>query len=157
MKPRFGSPNYHFPSPQRQKDKLTPQFESMIESFITDSTAGIEPEYVLVLETTGKIDDFERAIRAVPGLEWLAEIDTDEIKADDDFFEITKIGKRLFYNQIDDITTKQSSDIWKALKDNGFIDKNEYITDKPLDDFTEFIPEGLAQYSDTIISVINKN
>ena len=36
------------------------------------------------------------------------------------------------------------------------LDKNEYITDKPLDDFTEFIPEGLAQYSDTIISVINK-
>ena len=156
MKPRFGSPNYHFPSPQRQKDKLTPQFESMLESFITDSTAGIEPEYVLVLETTGKIDDFERAIRAVPGLEWLAEIDTDEIKADDDFFEITKIGKRLFYNQIDDITTKQSSDIWKALKDNGFIDKNEYITDKPLDNFTKFIPESLAEYSDTIMFVINK-
>jgi len=156
MKTGFGSSNYHFPLPQKQKNKLTPQFESMLQKFITDSTEGIEPEYVLVLETTGKIDNFERAVRAVPGLEWLAEIDTDEIKADDDFFEITKIGKRLFYNQIDDITTKQSSDIWKVLKDNGFIDKNEYITDKPLDDFTKFIPESLAEYSDTIMSVINK-
>jgi len=156
MKPRFGSPNYHFPSPQRQKDKLTPRFESMLQSFITDSTAGIEPEYVLVLETTGKIEDFKRAIQAVPGLEWLAEIDTDEIEADDDFFEIAKIGKRLFYEQVDDITTKQSSDIWMALKDNGFIDKNGYITDKHLDDFTEFISEGLAEYTDTIMSVINK-
>ena len=45
MKPRFGSPNYHFPSPQRQKDKLTRRFESMLQSFITDSTAGIEPEF----------------------------------------------------------------------------------------------------------------
>ncbi len=156
MKTGFGSSNYHFPSPQRQKERLTPRFESMIQSFITDSAAGIEPEYVLVLETTGKIDDFERAIRAVPGLEWLAEIDTDEIEADDDFFEIAKIGKWLFYNQIDDITTKQSSYIWTALKDNGFIDKKEYITDKHLDDFTEFIPEGLAQYSDKIMSVINE-
>jgi hypothetical protein len=64
MKPRFGSPNYHFPSPQRQKEKLTSRFESMLQSFITDSTAGIEPEYVLVLETTGKIEDFKRAIQA---------------------------------------------------------------------------------------------
>lgn len=49
MKTGFGSSNYHFPSPQMQKDKLTPRFESMIESFITDSTEGIEPEYVLVV------------------------------------------------------------------------------------------------------------
>jgi len=156
MKTGFGSSNYHLPSPSRQKERLTPLFESMIQSFITDSTEGIEPEYVLVLETTGKIDDFERAIRAVPGLEWLAEIDTDEIEVDDDFYEIAKIGKRLFYKQIDDITTKQSSDIWTGLKDNGFIDKNGYITDKHLDDFTEFIPEGLAEYTDTIMSVINE-
>ncbi len=154
-KPRFGSSNYHFPSPQIQKDRLTPLFESIIQSFIANSTEGIEPEYVLVLETTGRIDNFERAVRAVPGLEWLAEVDTDKIEADDDFYENAKIGKSLFYKQIDDITTKQSSDIWMALKDNGFIDKNEHITDKHLDDFTEFIPEGLAEYSDTIMSVIN--
>jgi hypothetical protein len=156
MKTGFGSSNYHFPLPQKQKNKLMPQFESMLQKFITDSTEGIEPAYVLVLETTGKIDNFERAVRAGPGLEWLAEIDTDEIEADDDFYEIAKIGKRLFYTQIDDITTKQSSDIWTALKDNNFIDKNEYITDKHLDDFTEYIPEGLAEYSDTIMSVINR-
>ncbi len=156
MKPRFGSPNYHFPSPQRQKDKLMPRFESILQSFITDSTAGIEPEYVLVLETTGKTEDFKRAIQAVPGMEWLAEIDTDEIEADDDFYEIAKIGKRLFYTKTDDITTKQSSDIWIALKDNDFIDKHGYITDKHLDDFTEFIPEGLVEYSATIMSVINR-
>ena len=156
MKTGFGSLNYHVPSPSRQQDKLTPRFESMFQSFITDSTEGIEPEYVLVLETTGKIDNFERAVRAVSGLEWLAEIDTDEIEADDDFYEIAKIGKRLFYKQIDDITTKQSSDVWTALKNNDFIDKNGYIADKHLDDFTEFIPEGLAEYSDTIMTVINR-
>ncbi len=154
-KPRFGSSNYYFPSPQRQKDRLTPRFESMIQSFITDSTEGIKPEYVLVLETTGKIDNFERAVRAVPGLEWLAEIDTDEIEADDDFYEIAKIGKRLFYKEIDDITTKQSSGIWKILKDNGFIDDDGYITGKPLDDFAAYIPGDITEYSDIIMSVIN--
>ena len=157
MKPRFGSPNYHFPSPQRQKEKLTSRFESMLQSFITDSTAGIEPEYVLVLETTGKIEDFKRAIQAVPGLEWLAEIDTDEIEADNDFFEISKIGKWLFYKQIDDISTKQSSEIWKALEDNDFVDDKGYIKDQPIDDFIEYIPENLTEYTDKIISVIKKN
>jgi hypothetical protein len=125
-----GPSMYHFPSPQRQKDRLTPRFESMLQSFVTDSTAGIEPEYVLVLETTGQIEDFERAVRAVSGLEWLAEIDTDEITADDEFFEIPKIGKRLFYKQIDDISAKQSSEIWKALEDNGFVDDKGYIEDR---------------------------
>lgn len=152
-----GPVKYHFPSPQKQKDRLTPRFASMHQSFITDSTAGIEPEYVLVLETTGEIEDFERAVRAVSGLEWLAEIDTDEITADDDFFEIPKIGKRLFYKQIDDISTKQSSEIWEALEDNGFVDDKGYIKDQPIDDFIEYIPENLNEYTDKIISVIKKN
>jgi len=157
IKTGFGSSKYHFPTPQKQKDKLTHRFTSMLQSFITDSTAGIEPEYVLVLETTGKIEDFERAVRAVPGLEWLAEIDTDEIMADDDFFEIPKIGKWLFYKQIEDISTKQSSEIWTALKDNGFVDDKGYIKDQPIDDFIEYIPENLTEYTDKIISVIKKN
>ena len=152
-----GPSKYHFPSPQKQKDRLTPRFASMLQSFITDSTAGIEPEYVLVLETTDKIEDFERAIRAVSGLEWLAEIDTDEISADDDFFEIPKIGKWLFYKQIVDISTKQSSEIWKVLEDNGFVDDKGYIKDQPIDDFIEYIPENLTEYTDKIISVIKKN
>ena len=113
-----GSSRYNFPSLQRQKDRLSSRFESMLQSFVTDSTAGIEPEYVLVLETTGEIEDFERAVRAVSGLEWLAEIDTDELSADEDFFEIPKIGKRLFYKYIDEIRTNQSAEIWNALKDN---------------------------------------
>ena len=151
----FSSSKYHFPSTQKHKTNLTPRFESLLQSFITETIGGIEPEYVLVLETTGKIDDFERAVRAVPGLEWLAEIDTDEIEADDDFFEITKIGKRLFSKHVDDINTKQSSDLWNILKNNGFIDIDGYITEKSLDDFVAYIPESLSEYSKTIMSVLS--
>jgi hypothetical protein len=67
----FGSPSYHFPDFSKQKDRLTPQFETMLQSFIVDSADGLEPEYVLVIETIGQIDDFQRAVRAIPGLEWL--------------------------------------------------------------------------------------
>ena len=55
----FGSDFYHRPIFQRQKDRLTPQFESMYQSFITDTTVGIEPESVLVIETIGRLMTFK--------------------------------------------------------------------------------------------------
>ena len=33
----FGSASYHFPDFSKQKDRLTPQFESMLQSFIVDT------------------------------------------------------------------------------------------------------------------------
>ena len=83
-RPGFGSPNYHYPDVNRQKDRLTPQFQTMLQAFVTDTETGIEPECALVIETIGEIEDFARAVRAIPGLEWLAEIDMDEIEPDED-------------------------------------------------------------------------
>ncbi len=153
-KPVYGSPHYHYPSFQRQKDRLTPQFEDMRESFITDTTAGLEPESVLVIETIGKIDDFQRAVRAIPGLEWLSEIDEEEMPSDEDCYQICKIGKRLFRERIKGISSKQSSEIWKLLNENGFVDKDGYVTDKELKDFEQVIPDELSEYGKEIISAI---
>ena len=153
-RPRFGFTPYHYPDFQRQKDILTPQFESMYQSFITDTTEGIEPESVLVIETIGKIDDFQRAVRAVTGLEWLAEIDEEDIEPDEDYYQICKIGKLLFYEKIDDINSIQSSQLWNILKENEFIDKDGFATEKELGNFRQFIPDELSGYSEKIISAI---
>lgn len=153
-KPGFDPPHYHYPSFQRQKDRLTPQFESMCQSFITDITPGLEPESVLVIETIGEIEDFERAVRAIPGLEWMAEIDEEEISPDEDYYQLPKIGKRLFYEKIEEISSKQSSGIWKLLNEKGFVDKAGYATDKELKDFEQFIPDELSEYGEKIISAI---
>lgn len=154
-KTSFGSPNFNFPSRKTQKDRLTPQIESMIQSFISDNTAGIEPEYVLVIETIGKIEDFERAVRAIPGLEWLAEIEQDEIEPDENYFEIPKINKRLFSNMIKEITAKQSTEIWEKLYENKFIDQHGLYLNKPIADFINYIPQGVYDYHQQIIDVIN--
>ncbi|MBI5416553.1 S8 family peptidase [Candidatus Poribacteria bacterium] len=153
-KPRFGSEYYHQPTFQEQKDRLTPQFESMNQSFISATPGGIEPESVLVIETIGKIDDFQRAVRAIPGLEWLAEIDEEEIASDEVFYQVPKIQKRLFYEKIDGINSKQSSKICKLLKENGFIDKDGSVTNKNFGDFKQLIPEELLKYKEKIISTI---
>ena len=83
----FGAASYHFPDFPRQKDRLTPQFESMLQSFVVDTADGLVPEYVLVIETVGQIEDFQRAVRAIPDLKWLAEIDEEAIEPDDDFYQ----------------------------------------------------------------------
>ena len=75
----FGSSYYHYPDFSVQKDRLTPKFKSMQQSYITDIAAGLQPEYALVIETIGKVEDFQRAVNSIDGLEWLAEIDEEEI------------------------------------------------------------------------------
>ncbi len=88
----FFSDNYHYPDFNRQKERLTPQFESIQQAFIKDSAEGSEPEYVLVIELIGKTVDFEKAVRYVDGLEWLVETDAEEAASDEDFYEKVKIG-----------------------------------------------------------------
>lgn len=154
----FGAASYHFPDFSKQKDRLTPQFEAMLQSFIVDSADGLEPEYVLVIETIGRIDDFQRAVRAIDGLEWLAEIDKEAIEADDDFFnQSCKIGKTLFSRKIEEFNRKQSSQIWNLLLEYGFIrivGKVGYLTDKNIDEFEQFLPAEFSKHSEVIIKII---
>ncbi|BBO18468.1 conserved hypothetical protein [Candidatus Brocadia pituitae] len=150
----FGSASYHFPDFFNQKDRLTPQFESMQQSFIVDTADGLEPEYVLVIETVGQIEDFQRAVRAIPGLEWLAEIDEEAIEPDDDFYQTYKIGKSLFSKQIQSIKRKQSSQIWDLLRENAFISNDGYLFDKDINEFQQFIPAEFSEHSEEIIKII---
>ncbi len=149
-----GKAGFHCPDVNRQKDRLTPQFQTMLQAFVTDTEAGIEPEYVLVMETVGEIEDFERAVRAIPGLEWLAEIDTDKIEPDADFYLAPKIGKWIFYREIEDVGTKQSSQIWRVLAQEAFIDKDGFLTDRPIEDFVSFIPDEFTTFEQQIIDTL---
>ena len=76
-----------------QGERIGPQLTSMLDAFVSDSPAGISSENILVLETVDRPENFRTAVAAVPGLKWLAEIDTDDIEADDRFFERPKIAK----------------------------------------------------------------
>ncbi|MCQ8103796.1 S8 family peptidase [Methylomonas sp. SURF-2] len=90
-KGRAGFPPLNALAKQVQISRLTPQFETLEKQFRADqailsaSIAGIEPEMVLVIETAGRLEDFQRAIANTPGLEWLAEWD-EEFEPDEYFF-----------------------------------------------------------------------
>ena len=55
--------------------------------------SGVEPEMVLVLETRGLVDNFFKAVKKIPELEWLGETERDF--SADEFFHYTDINKQV--------------------------------------------------------------
>ena len=86
--------NYHpgstirFPSAQTQDQRLTPQFQRLQQAMeqrrlaLQDDPIGTQPEQVLVLETVGSIQNFAKAVKWIKGLEWLSELEIDDISPD---------------------------------------------------------------------------
>lgn len=98
---RRGFPgNLHIPSRERQRERLTPQFRRLQETFekrlarLQTESTGIVPEEVVVLQTVGSVEGFINAVRRIEGMEWLAEIDEESIPPDDDFFAKSRDGKK---------------------------------------------------------------
>jgi hypothetical protein len=99
-------PMLHFPPTGRQGERLGPRFRVLEEAFearraqVQTDPAGVVPEEVLVLETVGSVSHFMAAVRNVSGLEWLAEVDEEDIPPDDDFFdpkhEAKPLSRRLY-------------------------------------------------------------
>jgi hypothetical protein len=87
-----GGDSPHVPTRGRQGQRLAPRFAALQQALdarratLRVDAAGITPEEVIVLETVGPVDGFVSAVRSIPGLEWLGEVDEDDIPADDDFF-----------------------------------------------------------------------
>lgn len=82
----------HYPSNERQKDRLTPLFDTLRSSFdaqrmdIQQTPIGVDPEQVIVFETIGTVDNFVTAVKNTDGLEWLDEIEMEDILPSTDFY-----------------------------------------------------------------------
>jgi len=91
----------HTPAVGRQGERLAPRLQNLQQAFdrrsveIQQETAGINPEQVLVIETVGSVEKFATAVARLDGLEWLGEIEIEEIAPDDDFYDTKKKSKTL--------------------------------------------------------------
>jgi hypothetical protein len=89
----------HGPSAARQGARLTPQFNALQDALkagratVTSTATDPDPELVVVFDLAGSADTFARAVREVPGLEFLAEFEGDEASPDDDFYMEDKDGR----------------------------------------------------------------
>ena len=94
-----GGRRFHFPTSVRQAERLSPQFERLQQTLeerrarLQMEARDLVPEEVVVLETVGTVDEFIRAVEKVPGMEWLAEVEAEEIPPDDDFFALADDGE----------------------------------------------------------------
>lgn len=88
-----GPGKYHFPTAGRQGERLSPQFRDLYNAIearrfqIQQSSIGIDPEEVLILETIGCVEDFSKAISHIEGFEWMGEIETEGVLPDEDFYD----------------------------------------------------------------------
>ncbi len=88
------------PSRARQGERLGPKFNTLQmaldaqRAHLQVEPAATTPEQVLVLETVGPIEDFIVAVQNIAGMEWLGEIEEEDIPPDDDFFALDKQRRR---------------------------------------------------------------
>jgi hypothetical protein len=78
---------------------------------------------VLVLETVGRIDELVRAVRGLPGLEWLTEWDEDEIQPEPGvFYDLRKpndpLGGRLYLMMSNQTGLRQFLSLWNTFRSN---------------------------------------
>ena len=125
---------FHHPSPERQAERLSPQFERLQQTLeerrarLQMETRDLVPEEVVVLETVGTVDEFIHAVEAVPGMEWLAEVEVEEVPPDDDFFALSGDGEarpgkalrgRIFMVFTNQAALEQMISLWKRWLSDG--------------------------------------
>lgn len=80
------------PGGRRQGERLTPQFQALRQALVAEgaqlaeTTEAPDPELVAVFDLAGTVDRFLRACEGIDGLEFLADLQEDQVAADDDFY-----------------------------------------------------------------------
>ena len=80
------------PSSGRQGERLAPQFAALTAAFearrmeLSSTTPEDDPELVAVFDLAGPADNFYKAASNVPGLEFLFDVEDDDVDPDDEFF-----------------------------------------------------------------------
>ncbi len=82
-----------FPTQYR---RLSPAFDTLKSAFeqknirIQGSPTGINPDFALVFEIIGSVENFYTAVNHCEGLEWIFDQEFDEFEPDDDFYAVDK-------------------------------------------------------------------
>ncbi len=126
-----GRGSTRYPEHNEQVRRILPKFRRLERAFdsergkISESIAGINPEYALVFETVGTIENFVNAVRKIEGLDWLSEIE-EYFDSDDNFYPVKdgekvedkKLNGRLFLMMSDQQAMRELKSLWEKYQ-NG--------------------------------------
>lgn len=98
--PQRDMPRLSRPTAARQGERLSPQFQSLVDAFDAERAElsggqvdEVDPELVLVFDLAGSVQDFRNAVQYVDGLEFLSEILDEASEPDDDFHMADRDGR----------------------------------------------------------------
>ena len=127
-----GNSDVTLPTPALQGRRLGPELQRLERQMATrraelrTSGTGIEPEFALVIETIGSAESFLTAVRNARGLEWLADIESDDIEPDEAFLHSDERGDpdksvrgRLYLVMTDREALKQMFSRWRQYRRNN--------------------------------------
>jgi len=126
-----GAPPRH-PEARRQVGRIAPKFTRLTQAIdrqraeMAAAPAGIDPEYVLVLETRGTPSAFLTAVRNTDGFEWLGDISLEDLDPDLDFFDEgdpeKKLKGRLFLSMANRQATLELISLFNTYIENPAAD-----------------------------------
>ncbi len=118
----------HRPTHGRQGQRLSPIFTQLQQAFnarrveLQQTTDGVGPEQVLVIEIIGNVENFANAVKRIEGLEWLSEIATEEIAPDEDFYderdETKDLGGRLYLIMTNQRALDEMLSLWQRYQND---------------------------------------
>lgn len=121
-----GGGRVHLPNIDRQGMRLTPMFNQLQSAFndrrveVQQTTAGVDPEQVLVIETIGGIENFANAVKRIEGFEWMGEMEVEEIAPDEDFFieerPEKELSGRLYLVMTNQRALEEMLSLWQRYK-----------------------------------------
>jgi len=120
-------PRLQGPGAIAQETRLAPRLQRLTDAFLHGrlatpaDPAALPPEQVIVLEVAGELGDFTRAVRRIPGLEFLAEEAEERLESDAAFAAVDRDGKRhsytrqLFLVASDAVAWQQLLELWQRF------------------------------------------
>ncbi len=118
----------HRPTHNRQGQRLSPIFTQLQAAFnarrveLLQTTEGVDPEQVLVIETIGNVENFANAVKRIKGLEWMGEIETEEIAPDADFYdekdETKELNGRLYLVMTNQRALDEMLSLWQRYQND---------------------------------------
>lgn len=112
-----------FPASSAQAERIAPQFTVLQKTLdirkaaLRASASGAQPEQVLVIETIGSVGNFVNAVKHIAGLEWLGELEQDDIAPEFGFEDKKKSEKplkgQLFLVMTDQVALKQIQSLFE--------------------------------------------
>jgi hypothetical protein len=146
----FPSKPPHMPTLERQIERTQPMLTALQRvvdaqrAKLTENPIGSEAESILVLETIGTVEEFQKAVKYIPGLEWLGDQDEADITPDDDFYDESDkdshLTGRLYLIIADHQGLSQLLNLWRAW------------SEKPTD---YKFPHGQTKFRDVFVKLMD--